>query len=308
MAHKPFGGDFSRAYLATMDTDQLQGLAAFIRAVEGGSFAAAARMGNTTPSAVSKSISRLEKRLDVRLFQRTTRTTTLTEEGQRYYDEVAPLVSALGDAEDVLNPKRPPSGRLRVSLPVDIGRDLLQGITRDFIPRHPEIKLDISLSDRRADVLREGFDLALRLGPLEDSSLFSRPLGIVDCAMVASPSYLAKRGEPSSIADLARHSHIGYQLDGRPYPIRFADGQSFQPDPVMAADSGEALRIAATNGLGIALLVMPSIRKDLASGTLVRVLPDLELRSVPANFIHAFERSVPRRATYFMDFVAGTFE
>src|SRR5580698_4706658 len=147
-----------------MDSTQLQGLAAFVRAVEAGSFTAAAKLGGTTPSAVSKSIARLEKRLDVRLFRRSTRVTVLTKEGQRYYEEVAPLLEALAHAQDVLDPKRLIAGRLRVSLPADLGRTLLQAITTQFAPQFPEVVLDISLSDRRSDILREGFDLALRIG------------------------------------------------------------------------------------------------------------------------------------------------
>ncbi|MFC5067277.1 LysR family transcriptional regulator [Flaviflagellibacter deserti] len=291
-----------------MDSAQLHGLTAFVRVVEAGSFTAAAKLGGTTPSAVSKSIARLEKRLGVRLFQRTTRITVLTDEGQRYYEEVAPLLDALADAQDVLEPSRLTGGRLRVSLPADLGRILLDAITTRFVPQYPEILLDISLSDRRADILREGFDLALRLGTLEDSSLFARPLGTLVLALVASPAYLAAHGEPASPADLEQHSHIVYRLGGRPYPIRFADGRSFLPDAraAMEADSGEALRIAAVNGLGIAQLIMPTVQKDLDSGALARLLAGDALQPVPVNFIHAFERHMPKRAERFVEFIAST--
>jgi DNA-binding transcriptional LysR family regulator len=290
-----------------MDSTQLQGLAAFVRAVEAGSFTAAAKLGGTTPSAVSKSIARLEKRLDVRLFRRSTRVTVLTKEGQRYYEEVAPLLEALAHAQDVLDPKRLIAGRLRVSLPADLGRTLLQAITTQFAPQFPEVVLDISLSDRRSDILREGFDLALRIGRLEDNSLFVRPLGTLPLALVASPAYLVARGEPASPAGLEQHAHILYRLDGRPYPIRFADGRSYVLDAmaVMEADSGEALRIAAVNGLGIAQLILPTVQKDLDSGALVRVLAGNALQSVPVNIIHAFERRMPKRAERFVEFIVG---
>jgi DNA-binding transcriptional LysR family regulator len=121
--------------------------------------------------------------------------------------------------------------------------------------------------------------------------------------LVASPAYLESHGEPSSIADLSRHLHIAYRFDGRLYPLSFEEGRIFLPDPVMAADSGEALRIAAINDVGIAQLVMPSVQKDLDSGALVHLLPSDTLRAVPVHFIHAFQRRLPKRVELFVDFV-----
>lgn len=290
-----------------METDQLQGLSAFVRAVESGSFTAAARAGGTTPSAVSKSISRLEQRLGVRLFQRSTRVSQLTEEGRRYYDKVAPLLLALADAKGDLDPAVAARGPLRVSLPADLGRMLVDPITARFVPNHPFIRLDLSLTDRRTDLLREGFDLALRVGAVDDTSLVARPMGTLPLLLVASPAYLGARGAPRSVEDLVAHDHIRYRLGERPYPITFADHRRLAPDGVLDADNGEALRVAAVNGLGIAQLILPSVRDDLIAGRLVQVLPDSPLPAIPVQFLHAFGATVPTRARLFIDFVAESF-
>ena len=287
-----------------MESDQLQGLGAFMRVVEAGSFTAAARNAGTTPSAVSKSIARLERRLGTRLFQRSTRVSKLTEEGQRYYDEVAPLFSALADAHTVLKPGRAAQGRLRVSLPADLGRMLMELIATRFIPLHSGIKLDISLSDRRVDLLREGYDLALRLGASDDSGLLTQPLGRMAVILVASPAYLAQRSALQAVTDLNAHAHIGYRQAGRTLPITFADGRSLQPTTVLDADAGEAMRAAAIAGLGITQLIRPSVAADISNGRLVEVLHETPLRSLPVQFLHAFGRTVPVRARLFMDFVA----
>jgi DNA-binding transcriptional LysR family regulator len=235
-----------------MAVEPLHGLAAFVRSVEAGSFTGAARLLGTTPSAVSKSIARLERRLEVRLFQRSTRAFALSVEGQRYYERVAPLVKGLDEAQEVLAAPAAAIGRLRVSLPADLGRALLGPITSQLLVRHPGLALDVSLSDRHVDLIREGFDLALRAGQAADSGLHARPLVSLPVVLVASPQYLNAHGEPRTIEDLALHRHVRYRLGGYVFPITFADGRSLSPEGRFDADSGEAMRTAAINGLGIA--------------------------------------------------------
>ncbi|AWM85537.1 LysR family transcriptional regulator [Microvirga sp. 17 mud 1-3] len=287
------------------DIERLQGLSAFVRVVEAGSFTGGARLLGTTPSAISKSIARLEQRLGVRLFHRSTRSFTLTAEGQDYFDHVAPLMRALEEASDSLRSGHEPAGRLRLSMPADLGRSLMQAITTQFLPHHPHVKLDVSLTDRHVDLIREGFDLTIRVGRVADTGLMSRSLGELPLVLVASPAYLSARGVPRSVDDLRRHAHVRYMLSGRPFPITFADGTSLTPEGVLDADSGDALRIAAVNGLGIAQILRANIHKELSTGLLSVVLPEIPMPSVPVQVLHAFGRNMPSRARVFLDFVAA---
>jgi DNA-binding transcriptional LysR family regulator len=181
----------------------------------------------------------------------------------------------------------------------------MQAITTHFLPHYPHVKLDVSLTDRHVDLIREGFDLTIRVGHVADTGLMSRSLGELPLVLVASPAYLLARGEPRSIDELRRHSHVRYMLAGRPFPITFADGTSLTPEGALDADSGDALRIAAVNGLGIAQILRTNVDEELSAGLLSVVLPENPMPSVPVQVLHAFGRSMPSRARVFLDFVAG---
>lgn len=288
-----------------MSMERLHGLSAFVRAVEAGSFTGAARLLGTTPSAISKSISRLEARLGVKLFKRSTRAFMLTDEGNAYYERVAPLVRGLEEATEVLARPSTAAGRLRVSMPSDLGRSLLGPITARLMPRHPRLSLDVSVSDQHADLIREGFDLALRAGHASDSGLYARPLAMLPLVLVASPAYLASHGEPRTVAALQQHRHVRYRLAGQVMPITLADGTRLQIEGAFDTDSGEAMRTAALNGLGIAQLLRTIVQDDLDAGRLRLVLPDVALRPVPLQMLHGFGRRLPARAKVFVNFVAA---
>jgi DNA-binding transcriptional LysR family regulator len=286
--------------------ERTTGLLAFVRTVEAGSFSAAARLAGTTPSAVSKNVERLEKRLGVKLFLRSTRSLSLTVDGTAYYERVAPLLSALDDADEALEGAGRASGLLRVSIPAILGVALVDALTRDFVNRYPEIKLEISISDRHVDLVREGFDVALRTGRVADSDWIVRPMGSLPLALVASPAYLDRAGQPQSIDELEQAAHIRYMLGARAYPIAFANGESLNPAGVFDSDSGQAMRTAALNGLGIAQLLRFAVEADLQAGRLMQVMPDHPLALVPAQALHAFGRFPPLRIRLFTDFVAET--
>ncbi|MCS0495308.1 LysR family transcriptional regulator [Ancylobacter sp. MQZ15Z-1] len=281
----------------------MQNLSIFVRVVEAGSFTAGARSIGTTPSAVSKSMARLERRLGARLFLRSTRAFGLTPEGEAYFERIAPLIHAIEEAGDVLGPDAGASGRLRISVPADFGRVLVDALTTRFRSEYPGITLDLSMSDRQVDLVREGYDAVVRVGRLADSGLIARPLGSLPMALVAAPAYLALRGTPGSIAALSQHDHIRYLLNGRPFPIRFESGEQIVPDGVFDTDSGEAMRIAARNGLGIAQLLRASVSEELSSGELVTVLTDHPLPAVPVQILHAFARATPGRANALFRFL-----
>lgn len=285
--------------------DRTQGLLAFIRSVEAGSFSGGARLLGTTPSAVSRSIARLERRLEVRLFQRSTRSLILTDEGQAYFDRVAPLLHELEAAEEVLRPDGTLSGTLRVTMPTVLGDVLMDVIVSHFLPAHPGLRLQVSITDRHVDMIAEGFDLALRAGPLPDSGLTGRSLGTAPLRLVASPAYLDQMGRPQMPADLASHQHIRYLAGQRPYPLLFADGTRMLPDGRLDVDDGTIMLRSALNHAGIAQLLHPVVAPHLASGALEEVLPHFPLTRIALHFLHAFGRRPPTRAQAFMDFVAG---
>ena len=280
-------------------------LVAFSTVVEAGSFSAAGRILGTSPSAVSKAIARLEQRFGVRLFQRSTRVLSLTPEGAAYYERIAPLLRALNDASEVMQPDATAQGRLRITAPGDLGRLLMGPIVNRFLPAHPALKLEMRLADRHVDLIREGFDLAIRAGRVADSDLNVRQLAQLPLTLVASPAYLARHGMPRSVADLARHAHVRYLLAGSAFPITFASGEVVRPEGVFDTDDGTALRAAALGGLGIIQILRLAVAEDLAAGRLAEVLPGQALPRVPVSVLHAFGRHAPVRARLFIDFMAG---
>src|ERR1700726_4334886 len=190
--------------------EKTTGLVAFVRTVDAGSFSAASRLVGSSQSAVSKSVARLERRLGVRLIRRSTRTLSLTAEGTAYYERVAPLLRAIEEAEDVVQVASEAKGLLRVSAPQEFGRLLIATWAPEFLARHPAVKLELNVTDRNVDIIREGYDLAIRMGALRDTELVSRKLADLHWILVASPTYLEQRGRPGTIGDLRSHSCVRY--------------------------------------------------------------------------------------------------
>jgi DNA-binding transcriptional LysR family regulator len=283
--------------------EKTAGLVAFVRTVDSGSFSNASRAIGSSASAVSKSVARLERRLGVRLLQRSTRTLSLTAEGAAYYERVAPLLRAIEDAEDVVQMAESARGLLRVTAPVFVGRMLIAEWSQAFLARHPNVKLELSVSDRHADLIREGFDVALRIGDLADTELTARKLADLPMAMIASPGYVAARGAPRSVEDLRKHACLRYLLAGKPYPFAFADGTTITPESALDSDDGITLYYAALHGAGIAQVLRFAVEADFAAGRLVEILPDVAMPSVPLHVVHAFGRQLPVRARLFVDFL-----
>lgn len=285
--------------------DYTHDLLAFLRTAETGSFTGAARRLGTTPSAVSKSVARLERQFGVRLFHRSTRNLALTAEAAAYAERVAPLLRAIEDAGDILQPGRTAQGLLRVTMPVDLGGALMEPLAREVLGRNPGLKLDVGLTDRHVDLIREGYDVALRAGVLADTELISRRLGALPMVLVASPAYLAARGVPRTVAALRTHTHVRYTVAGRAFPITFADGSSFLPESVLDTDSSAGLRGAALAGVGIAQVMRVAVQDELETGKLQVVLAETPLPAVPVQALHAFTRHAPLRVRLFIDFAIG---
>jgi DNA-binding transcriptional LysR family regulator len=283
--------------------EKTAGLLAFVRTVDAGSFAGAARLIGASPSAVSKSVARLEQRLGVRLLQRSTRTLSATSEGAAYYEHVAAHLRAIEEAEDIVQAPGNVRGVLRVTVPTTFGRPLISAWAGSFLVRYPDIKLDLSVTDRRIDLIREGFDIAVRIGELEDTNLIGRSLGVLHYVLGASPKYLERRGIPQSIDNLKRHACLRYLLEGRPQPFTFADGTRIVPDGPFDTDDAQYLIEAAVEGAGITQFMRLAIEDDLAAGRLRIVLHEIPMFTTPVYVLHPFGRQLPLRVRLFIDFL-----
>jgi len=255
---------------------------------------------------VSKSVARLERRLGVRLLQRSTRTLNLTTEGAAYYERVAPLLRAIADAEDIVQMADNTRGLLRVTAPVFVGRTLIGAWSEAFLARHPNVKLELSVTDRHVDLIREGFDVALRIGELPDMELTARKLGQSINVIVASPDYLARRGVPRTIEICAKHACLRYLLAGRSYPFMFGDGTSFTADGPL--DSDERHHVISRSPSWRRHRSGPAVcdRRRSRRRRLVEILPDLAMPKVPMHVVHAFGRQLPVRARLVHRFSRGS--
>jgi DNA-binding transcriptional LysR family regulator len=283
--------------------EKTAGLVAFVRTVDSGSFASAARLIGASPSAVSKSVGRLEERLGVRLLQRSTRTLSPTAEGAAYYERVAPHLRAIEEAEDIVQIPENVRGSLRATVVSTLGRPLIAAWANSFLGRYPDIKLELSVTDRRVDVIRESFDIAVRIGELQDTNLISRSLGTLEYVLAAAPKYLDRRGTPRSIDDLKRHACLRYLRAGRPFPFTFADGTRFVPEGPFDTDDAQYLIDAALEGAGITRFMRLAIENDLANGRLRIVLPEIPLVTESVHVLHPFGRQLPLRVRVFIDFL-----
>jgi len=288
--------------------EKTAGLLAFVRTVDAGSFAGAARLIGASPSAVSKSVARLEQRLGVRLLQRSTRTLSPTSEGAAYYEHVAAHLRAIEDAEDIVQAPGNVRGVLRVTVPTTFGRPLISAWAGSFLDRYPDIKLDLSVTDRRIDLIREGFDLAVRIGELDDTNLIGRSLGVLHYVLGASPKYLQRRGIPRSLDELKGHACLRHLLGGRPQPFTFADGTRIVPDGPFVSDDAQSLIEAAVKGVGITQFMRLAVEDDLAAGRLDIVLPEIPMFTTPVHVLHPFGRQLPLRVRLFIDFLVETLD
>lgn len=271
--------------------EPLSGIYAFVQAVEAGSFAQAAQRMHLTRSAVGKSIARLEQRLGVRLFQRTTRSQRLTADGEAYYERCVRALAELDAADAALDSgRREPSGRLRVSCPVMFGRRCVAPVLVALANKYQRLSLEISFTDRVVDLVEEGFDLAVRIGELPDSdTLTARKLGVQRMGICASPAYLAKQGAPSSLAEFAGHEAIVYGRGGgysATWRVREVAGgvQEIRVEPRLLLDDLQAIADAAIAGAGLAWLPCWMLAPHTRTGELALVL---DSRRVLATEIHA---------------------
>lgn len=282
----------------------------FCCTAEAESFTAAAATAGLTPAAVSRSVSRLEARLGVQLFVRTTRRVRLTESGQAYYEQSRQALAQLIDAErELAGEQRLPSGTVRLSLPTSYGHYRILPLIPEFRELFPEIALDIQLSNRNVDFTSEGFDLAVRGRTLADSGLIAHTLENAELIVVASPAYLSRNGEPASIDALSQHECVQFLLprtgQAVPWLLR-KDGQDlevFTSGSIRCSDDTLGPVSLVRNGAGIVQTYRFVVAHDLLQGTLREVLQQHAGATRPFTLLHPANRHMPRRVRVLIDFL-----
>jgi DNA-binding transcriptional LysR family regulator len=292
--------------------DRLSNIEAFVAVIESGSFSAAAERLGIARSMVSRRVGALEKGLGVQLLQRTTRSLSLTGPGRQFFERAVRVLADLDEAEQsVAESAVALRGRIRLAAPLSFGLHHLVGALNDFLLAHPEVELDLDLNDREVSLVEEGFDLAVRIGTLRDSTLLARRIGTARFVTCASPDYLARHGEPRSPAELADHTGLHYaNLPPRQawqFGEDHAAAQATLPRLRVRANNGDALAAAAAAGLG--LITSPTFIawERLRDGELVPVLEGFPRQPVGIHAVYPPGRLMPRRVQVLSEHLASRF-
>ncbi|MBB4477759.1 LysR family transcriptional regulator [Rhizobium etli] len=292
-----------------MPRTNLNDILIFMAVVDAGSFIAGGQAMGLSRSAAGKAVIRLEDRLGTRLLNRTTRRLSLTDEGRVFYQHGLEVLASVDEAEaSVAGQSAAPRGVLRLTVPEAFGRLVVLPIVEKYLLVLPDIQVEVNFTDRKADILEEGFDLAIRIGTMpseSDTRLISRVIAADRARLCASPSYLADRGEPRGIDDLAAHDCLVFSSRDQRQGWRFrGEGGAWvkaQGRSRLRLDSDEAIRDAAVAGLGIALLPAFLVAGDLAAGRLRHVLPELETDDAKIVTLYPDKRLLEPRVRRFID-------
>ena len=292
--------------------DRLAALEAFVKVAEVRSFSEAALRLQTSKSGVSRHISALEADLGARLFHRTTRTLTLTEAGRAYLERVKRILDDLAEADESVNAlQAAPRGLLRINAPMSFGFLHLAPALPDFAALYPEITLDVAMNDRFVDLVDEGFDVAVRIAAMQDSSLIARRIAPIRLVACASPAYLAARGRPTIPKELTSHACLSNSNQPAAHEWKFdrADGTKIVV-PVsgkVSMNNGDALRVAALGGLGITILPSFIVGRDLQDGRLIPVLDEFIAQPLALHAVYPHARHLSPKVRAFVDFLAARF-
>lgn len=295
-----------------MQTPDFAVLETFVAVVEAGTLSRAAERLETTTGAVSRRIAGLEQRLGLRLLNRSTRRLSLTEAGERYYEDVVAILRALTEAEDrVTHLSDAPRGNLRVAAPLSFGVGTLARHLSAFHAEYPDLRVSVDLDDRMVNPLENGADLTLRIGPLEDSSLVARRLRDYRRIVCAAPDYLGRRGAPAQPADLVAHDCLHYSNIALKDEWSFGDAGSHglaarvEVSGPLCANNGDLLCKAAVAGLGICALPEFIVAGDIESGRLRPILIDYPAPRLTLWALWPSRRYVPAKVRVFVDFLAS---
>ena len=277
----------------------------FAKVVALGSMSAAGRELGLSTAVISKRIRRLEEHLGTRLLQRTTRQITMTEEGKGYYERVVAILASIEEADSfVLGRVSRARGTLRVSAPTSFGRLHIAPHLAGFLAQNPDLSVYLELTDSFVDIVGEAFDVAIRIAELDDSSLVARRLAANNRCLVASPDYLARQGVPQSIADLSRHNLLAHNTDS--WRLEGPSGPAtVRIHGPLRTNSSEVVRVAALQGIGIALRSTWDIGEDLKAGRLQVVLPGWRAsHRVAIHAVYPTRRFLPQKVRLFIDWLA----
>jgi DNA-binding transcriptional LysR family regulator len=290
-----------------MDVDDLR---VFVTVAELASFTRAAELLGMPKARASLRVQALEAELGVRLLQRTTRTVRPTRDGEQLLPRAKQLVIDAEELGAMFQGSRALRGLVRVDLPINFARDLIIPRLPELLAAHPQLEIQLSTTDRRVDLVREGFDCVLSVGTLPASGLFAQRLGALTMASCASPAYLKKLGTPRAIADLATHLLVHYSIrfgsDAPAFEYRDGNGYALAPmRSIVTVNSTDAYRAACLAGLGIIQVPRIGVRDHLEEGSLVEILPDFPSEPMPVSLVHSHGRNVPKRVRAVMTWIAG---
>lgn len=290
--------------------EDLPSLALFARVVDHRSFSGAAREARIAKSAVSRRIAALERRLGIPLLRRSTRALSVTDDGLRVYEHCAALLAAAGAAEETARARTGVRGVIQVNAPVTLSQMHLGGAIADFLQRHPEVEVSLFAEDSLVDVIEGGFDVVVRIGRLADSSLRSRRLAADRLVVCGSPQYLARRGVPATPADLVHHDCLHYALVARAAEWRFRVPGGVLSVPTrgrFSSSNGTVLREAALAGVGLTVLPLFMVARDVEAGRLILVLEGARRARIGIYAVSAGRSAVAPRAKALVDHLAQYF-
>jgi DNA-binding transcriptional LysR family regulator len=292
--------------------DRLAEMEAFATVVDQGGFTDAARKLGVSKSAISKHVSSLEARLGARLLNRTTRRVSPTDIGLAYYDRARRVLTDAGEADAlVASMQSAPSGLLRVSVATDFGVGHLSSILGDFLQAHPDITVNMVLNNRFVELISEGYDMAIRIGEMEDSSLRARKIATTARRMVASPDYVAKYGRPARLEDLGAHRLLHYSnpSSGNAWRVTTHSGEKrhLRMNGALTVNDGQSLLNAAIAGLGIAWLPSFLFCEAMRDGLVVDVMPDLPVEELGIHAVYPPGRFIQPKVRAFIDFLVARF-
>lgn len=287
--------------------DRIDAMRAFVAVGTEGSFSKAAIALQRSPQLVSKYVAKLEEQLGTRLLNRTTRKVSLTEAGSQYFVHAQQILLSMDEmAAQLGGLQQHPTGTLRISAPVSFALKHMANLITDFQLRHPSVTIDLQLNDRKVDIVEEGFDVALRIGALNSSSLIAKKIAPIRVVLCAAPEYLKKHGTPKSLEDLKNHRYLHYSymnLDTKGAIYRYLKAQQLTQSSTLRSNNGDILVEAAIAGAGVILQPTFITSDALRRGKLVTILPDYEPERLGLYAVYAHRKLLPHKVRSFIDFM-----